>query len=140
MSSKLLHCVETPTIMKSIINNPENIYQVFNPIYYMLKFFGLFPFSFDGPIKNGKFQFNFFDGLWAAIVLLIHSLFLFQNLKGFENSLISLNSSVLEYGYKVQILIGLLGSIMVSLNHLINKEKIKVFLEVLEKFDEQVRL
>lgn len=50
-----------------------------------------------------------------------------------------MNSIILENGYKAITINGLIGSFLVTLDCLVNRERIREFLDILEVFDEQVR-
>lgn len=125
--------------MKINCKNPENIYEIFLPIYYLFKFFGLFPFSFKGPVKCGKLRFNFLDGLWCICIVSMHLLVLYLNLGELETTHVSWKSKILHTLYKFLLIAGLGASAALSINQWTIKGKIKDFFETLERFDEQTR-
>ena len=118
---------------------PGNFYQAFSPIYYIFKFFGLFPFSFKGPIKLGKLQFNAFDLFWSILVMILHWFLLayllyVMSLGPFE----WMHSKILDIGYKAITIIGIISYFLIYIDQLINRKKIQIFFDVLRRFDEQV--
>lgn len=123
-------------IMK--FKDPENIYEALQPIYYIYKFFGLFPFSFAGPIKHGELQFKFYDKLWSATVLLIHLVVIAFTVRDLDNPPKVWTSKIVQIMLKANLMLGVLGSFFNSINHCMNKDRVKSFLKILERFDEQV--
>ena len=123
----------------AILKDPTNFFEALQPSYFTFKFFGLFPFSFDGPIKHGKIQFTCFDLLWSVFVWIIDLSILALSFRDLNNPPDSWNSNVLKIGFKVILMVGLFGSFVISVNLLRNREKIKEFLDILARFDEQVR-
>ena len=49
----------------------QNIFTAVFPFYLTLKFFGLFPGSFDGDCSYGIFRVNWFDRIMSAIALAV---------------------------------------------------------------------
>lgn len=126
--------------MKVFNFNPaENFYEAFTPIYYVLKLFGLFPFSFNGKIKRDNLQFKFVDIIWSIIIMAVHFCLLAYNINLNSSSYYWVNSLILQNGYKVISIVGLVGGILTCFDHLINRKKIKEFLNIIEKFDEHVK-
>lgn len=129
---------EIVTTMTQIAKDPKNIYEVLQPIYYILKFIGLFPFSFEGPVKNGKLRYAILDGIWSILVLFIHIFFLLFNLHGFESIAYALGSKLLDAGWKFCTIFGICGGFFNEIYQICFKERIRSFLRILEDFDRQV--
>jgi hypothetical protein len=52
-------------------NEPSNIYEVITPTYFILKVFGMAPFSFEGPAKLGNIKTTFCDKIYSFIMLIV---------------------------------------------------------------------
>jgi hypothetical protein len=51
--------------------DPLNIYEVVTPTYFIVKIFGMTPFSFEGPAKLGNIKATIFDKIHSFLILSI---------------------------------------------------------------------
>lgn len=124
--------------MTKLTYNPKNIYEAFQPVFYVLKFLGLIPFSFGGPVKERMLKTSVFDGVWLTLPLCFHLFLLFLNTIYLEMVLHTMRSKILNYGWKICSIIGMCGGIFMMLYQVFFKKRIKMFLRVLYEFDQQV--
>ena len=125
--------------MKFIFNNhPKNIYEVFQPVYYIFKIFGLFSFSFNGSLKSGNLQFKNFDKLWILILILVQFVFIFFNFM--DMHLKVWKSEILNFSFRSILIIGITGNMLLQLYQTVKRKSVKEFLRGMELFDKEVKL
>lgn len=54
--------------------DPHNLYDAAYPFYIVLRIFGLFPKSFDGPVRNGNFILHHKDKIYFLILLVFFAI------------------------------------------------------------------
>jgi hypothetical protein len=55
----------------SMLKEASNIYEVVTPTYFILKIFGMAPFSFEGPAKLGNIKTTIFDKIYSLVIFSI---------------------------------------------------------------------
>lgn len=114
---------------------PENIYEVFQPTYYLFKLFGLFPMTLNGT----ELTFTMRDIFWILIILFSYIYLLILNVMSLKENFEYLNSKVLEVIWKANFIYSLSINIIVFLYQVMKRSKIEEFIKMLSDFDKMVR-
>lgn len=120
-----------------MFKRPTNIYEVVYPFYILLKIFGLIPFSFVGPVKDGNIRVTWMDLVYYALCLFAHFVVLLdrfiKNLSIFEESVLY-NRGVQTQMVALVLVIIVCGCVQAHI-----QVGIRNFLKILQEFDEEVR-
>lgn len=118
------------------ILNMNNFYTTAWPFLLILKIFGFFSVSFEGPVKEGIIKFKIFDKVNLAVKLLIAILFLLVD----TNEPFSSNKPRLAtLAWNVRVNCSLVLLLLSFLYQLINHESIIRLLHLLHKNEDQVK-
>jgi hypothetical protein len=113
---------------------PTNIFKDFKPIYFLLKFNGLAPFSYE----NGNFGTTFLDGLVVLIVASLHILVFIMTIKSGKIFNVTSRTKFLNISMQVGFLIIIITRVLGSIYMYAIKLDFVRFLEILRDFDRQV--
>lgn len=115
----------------------ENIYCVFRPFYFLLKFCGLLPMSFLGPARNGVLSFKWSDLLASFWCFTIMIMMVWMNI--LDHNILIDYSTVLSTAWILSLFFGFLAVLMMFLYNLFKCQTHKKLLESVSEFDRMVR-
>jgi hypothetical protein len=114
---------------------PANFYEATLPFYYFFRFFGLAPFSNEGPSGLGNFQSTFIDKIWSFVLLCVHG-FLINILNRFSSVLYKLEkTNFLSANWQIYFFYIITGKILIVAQSFLQRHNLVQFLKVLKKFD-----
>jgi hypothetical protein len=117
---------------------PANFYEATLPLYYFFRFFGLAPFSYEGPSGLGNFQSTFIDKIWTLILLCVHC-FSINILKHISSVLYKLEkTNFLSANWQIFFFYVITGKILNVAQSFLQRHNLANFLKVLKNFDEVV--
>jgi hypothetical protein len=119
------------------LKKTENIFTSFTPLYYYLKFFGIFIPSFKGPRINGNLKIKIFDKIWFFTKFVIVIMLIVLKII-FKSDRFSTASAILYYAWEACALVGLITVLTVQFFKYKNSNGIVEILSLLKEFDEKV--
>jgi len=118
--------------------NMDNIYTSVYPFYCLSKIFGLFPHTFEGPVRNGKFNQTVLDIILSCLSLTLLVAVIGMNLvrtHSWEPS-----SSVLKVSWDLTLLPCVVSHIASFVFQVVKRGSIMKFLSLLDEFDIKVTI
>lgn len=113
----------------------ETVFDIFKPIYWIIKLFGYFPFSLN--FRNRSVRVNIFHVGQLLITISLWSVLLLPRFFG-TSSLLEKTSSISIIGGAFASLIAIVDNIAIILTNFFNRRKLLKILESLDKFDQKV--
>lgn len=114
-----------------------NIYQTFEPFYYVLKIFGFTPYSFKGPISHGKLEtrpYNYaYMALWFCSLIILLTLNIWVEDNEYSDYII------LVKGWRLGLIGYIFSAIICFVYRLIKREYLVQFLDLLNEFDHKTK-
>lgn len=128
----IIHFVH-PLVIKML--QTDTVFDIFKPIYWIIKIFGYFPFSLN--FRNRTVKVNI---LYVAQLLLTIAVWSLLLLPRFfvRSMLMEKTSSISVIGGAFAVLIAILDNIAIILTNFFNRRKLLKILESLDKFDQKV--
>lgn len=120
------------------MNAIKDVWSVIKVFYWILKPFGLAPFSIDGKIENGKIKTSRFDFCHFSLVLSVQVWVLYINF--YENySLSRTNSFLIDKGAYCIEIFNAFNVIFGSCLYAVNRRKFWAIFISFHSFDQEVR-
>lgn len=123
----------------AVFTSPQNLFETVYPFYFVLRFFGLFPKSFDGPVKNGNFILQIKDRLYVAIVVAFYLFMGVASLLDEKTNNLS-DSTLLNKAWILNGFMCTIVTVVCVLYGASKAENIRLFLELCCDFDLKVRI
>ncbi len=114
------------------INETSSFFGVFAPIYYLLRTFGLAPFSFKGPTKLGNITISIWDRLYIIFTMLVYSSVLYVV------TLLHYNKGLIHFFGKASFCSCVISKLLGVCYTYFKKGAIIKFLKNIEKIDRKV--
>lgn len=114
----------------------ENIFTTIEPFCIVMKMFGIFPISFDGPAYKGVFKTTFCDALATIISLCLLLLIIIANMLYDESVLTS--SLMLTKAFSFLIRTELFSMILMFAYQIYFRKSIVEFIKWINIFDQKV--
>jgi len=115
----------------------DNVYTTFYPFYVVLKAFGLFPITFEGPSRKRIFKQRTSDTISSCLVLLSLIFVLLLNLT--RKDTLNTSSTILKVSWDIVLLSCVTSHIVSFCYQFLKRESIVEFLKLINEFDTEVK-